>query len=100
MNCFHSMMGRTSATLPPSPATCPPRYKLFPECGRCGLSIVLIVKLGRIELVITPFSESGPDTLRKFNCSKYCRDASLKTLMVELSNEYVRPRRLNERRIG
>src|SRR3954468_3450151 len=98
MNCFHSMTGLTAATFPPRPETSPPRYKLCPVCGCCGLSIVLVLKLGINLLVITPFKESGPDTLRKLSCWKYNREKSLKTSMEERSIEYVRPTRLNERR--
>src|SRR5215472_15400483 len=85
-NCVKATRGRTKFTFPPKPATSVERNKLWPVWGRSGLGpTVFSANDGVTELVMIPFSASGPETLRKLKVWNRKREASLKVLMVVLS---------------
>src|SRR5437879_3040141 len=86
-NCFHSMIGRIAATLPPMPENSLAKYMLLPVCGRWGLSMLLNEKDGISLLVITPLSASGPETLRNAICWNRSCEAVLKVVTDDVSNE-------------
>ena len=62
--------------------------------------MVFQVNEGNNLLVTTPCKAFGPETLRNAICSNSDCEAELKVVTEEVSNEYVSPTRLKERRSG
>src|SRR4029077_17038757 len=88
-NFLYCTIGRIDRTVPPSPASSAPTVNWCLWWGEIGLSMVLKEKLGKILLVMIPFSALGPEIPRKARNSNRFFDAVLSASNEERSNEYV-----------